>query len=291
MHLLVRATERLGDAIHHERRFAHTITALRITVVISTYNRVQSLRTTLDALRHQRHQDFEVVVVNGPSDDGTAALLAERADALRVVDCPERRVGVSRNLGVDAAAGEVVALIDDDAVPEPRWLVDLEAAYDSERVGGAGGRVLDGTGVLTQYRYAVCDRIGRTDFDARPPFDDATRPGADPFVYFQGTNGSYRRSALEAIGGFDEHLLNYYDDVDVCAQIIDLGLELRPLDGAVVHHHKLPSAHATRSLRADGRPRLLRPAGGRRPPVARRGLRRARRPPRRARGAGAVRRG
>lgn len=215
---------------------------MRISVVISTYNRAQSLRTTLDALRHQRHRDFEVVVVDGPSDDGTKELLAERSGALRIVACPERMIAVSRNLGVDAAAGEVVAMIDDDAVPEPRWLADLAAAYENDRVGGAGGRVLDGSGVRIQYRYAVSDRVGRTDFDAQPPFGDAaSRPGADPFVYFQGTNLSFRRDALEAVGGFDEHLGNYYDDVEVCARVLDAGFELRALEGAVVHHGKLPS--------------------------------------------------
>lgn len=180
--------------------------ALRISVVINTYNRAESLRTTLDALRHQHHTDFEVVVVNGPSDDGTAALLEERAGDVRVVDCPERNLAVSRNLGIDATAGEVVAFIDDDAIPEARWLADLAEAYDSERVAGAGGLTLDNTGVRAQYRYSLCDRIGKTDFDARPPFVAENQPGADPFVYLQGTNCSFRRSALEAIGGFDEEI-------------------------------------------------------------------------------------
>ena len=214
---------------------------MRISVVISTYNRVQSLRTTLDALRYQRHRDFEVVVVNGPSDDGTAELLAERAGELRVVEYPERRLSVSRNLGIDAAAGEVVAFIDDDAVPEPRWLADLAAAYDDPAVGGAGGLTLDATGVRAQYRHALCDRIGRTDYDT-PPGPEATAPGADPFLYLQGTNCSFRRSALEQAGGFDEHIEYTYDDVEICARVIDCGFALRQLDGAVVHHHQLPSS-------------------------------------------------
>ena len=210
-------------------------------MVISTFNRVQSLRTTLDALRYQRHRDFEVVVVNGPSDDGTGELLSQRGDELRVVHCTERRLAVSRNLGIDAAAGEVVAFIDDDAVPEPGWLADLADAYVGDSVGGAGGLVLDDSGVLAQYRFSLCDRIGRPDFDSRPPFDAFVASGADPFVYLQGTNCSFRRSALEAVGGFDEHIAYNYDDVEICARVLDLGLELRPLEGAVVHHHLLPS--------------------------------------------------
>jgi len=214
--------------------------------VINTYNRAASLRTTLEALRHQTYREFEVVVVDGPSDDGTPELLAARAGAVRAVDCPERNLSVSRNLGIDAAAGEVVAFVDDDAIPEARWLEDLAAAYTSPRVGGAGGLTLDNTGVRVQYRYSVCNRIGLTDFDQRPPFDCHNRPGADPFVYLQGTNCSFRRTALVDVEGFDEEIEYNYDESEVCSRIIDSGLELRPLENAVVHHHFLPS-HMRRS--------------------------------------------
>lgn len=242
----MRAAELLGDAVDDERRFARhaadpRIPGLRFSVVINTYNRAASLRVTLDALRHQTHDDFEVVVVDGPSDDGTDALLAERAGAIRAVTTPERNLAKSRNLGIDAAAGEVVAFIDDDAVPEARWLEQLAAAYDDPGVGGAGGLTLNPGGVHPQYRYSVCDRIGRTDFDRTPPFAAENLSGADPFVYLQGTNCSFRRAALERIEGFDEEIEYNYDEAEVCAAVIDAGMPLRALADAVVHHKFLPS--------------------------------------------------
>ncbi len=213
----------------------------RISVVICTYNRAESLRVTLDALRWQTHPDFEVVVVNGPSDDGTAALLRERADAVRVVETQLRRLCVSRNLGIAAAAGDVIAFVDDDAVPEPRWLADLAAAYEDPEVGGAGGLTLDATGVRTQYRYSVCSRLGHPDFDRRPPLDEYNRPGADPFLYMQGTNCSFRRTVLQQVGGFDEDIVSVYDESEVCSRVLDAGHRLAALESAVVHHHTLPS--------------------------------------------------
>ena len=214
---------------------------MKVSVVINTYNRAPSLRAVLDALRQQTHDDFEVIVVNGPSSDGTAELLEERAGDLRVVACPETHLAKSRNLGIDAAAGDVVAFIDDDAIPEPDWLTELAAAYDDERVGGAGGLTLDATGVRVQYRYSLCDRVGRTDYDQTPPFDDNVRPGADPFVYLQGTNCSFRRTALEEIRGFDEEIEYNYDESEVCLQMVDHGWKLQPLAGAAVHHKFLAS--------------------------------------------------
>lgn len=213
---------------------------MRISVVINTYNRAASLDTALDALRHQRHNDFEVVVVNGPSEDATDDVLA-RYERVRVVRCPDVHLSKSRNLGIDAAAGEIVAFLDDDAVPEPAWLQDLETAYVDDHLGGAGGLVLDHTGVGVQYRYSTCNRMGLTDFEGDPPFNESSVPGADPFVYLQGTNASFRRTALEQVSGFDEEIEYNYDEVELCLQLIDAGWRLEPLSGAVVHHKFLPS--------------------------------------------------
>ncbi len=212
----------------------------RVSVVINTYNRGLSLRNTLDALRYQTHDSFEVIVVNGPSTDATEQVLADYPDA-RTARCPEVHLSKSRNIGIDAATGEIVAFIDDDAVPEATWLHELVAAHDTPRVGGAGGVTFDHTGFQYQYEYSVCDRLGNTRFDVRPPLDAYSVPGADPFIYLQGTNCSFRRSCLVEIGGFDEEIEYYMDEVDVCRRIIDLGYLLRPLSGAAVHHKYLAS--------------------------------------------------
>jgi glycosyltransferase involved in cell wall biosynthesis/GT2 family glycosyltransferase len=214
---------------------------MRVSVVINTYNRGKSLRTTLGALRYQTHDAFEVVVVKGPCTDDTDAVLREFAGMVRVAECAEVHLSKSRNLGIDAASGEVVAFIDDDAIPEPAWLAELVAAYDAEHVGGAGGVVYDHTGFALQYQYSVCDRVGGNSFDVKPPFDQYTCRGADPFVYLQGTNASFRRKCLVEIGGFDEEIEYYLDEVEVCMRVIDAGYELRPLANAAVHHKYLAS--------------------------------------------------
>lgn len=221
---------------------------MRISVVISTLNRADSLRVTLAALRFQRHRDFEVVVVEGPSDIGRGQVASEQQQWVRRVSCAEANLARSRNLGIAAASGEIVAFVDDDAVPEPRWLAELAAAYEDERVAGAGGIVFDKTGMRLQYEYALCDRLGRPSFDCRLPRPRETLPGADPLLYLQGTNMSFRREVLVALGGFDEELKYLYDDVDVCLRMIDAGAHLVALDGAAVHHRCLASP----VRRADG---------------------------------------
>lgn len=212
---------------------------MRASVVINTYNRAASLPTTLEALKLQTFADFEVIVVNGPSTDDTESVLAAWADSIRAIRCPAARLSDSRNLGVEAARGDVVAFIDDDAIAEPEWLERIMAAYDSERVGAVGGYVWDDTGFAFQWRHATCDRLGRVRSYAAPPPAECATAGADPFVYTQGTNCSYRRTALLRVGGFDEALEHYYDDAEISMRILDLGYELKILPNALVHHKSL----------------------------------------------------
>ena len=60
---------------------------------------------------------------------------------IKVGQCPEVNISKSRNMGIALAAGEIIAFIDDDAVPEPDWLDDLAAEYDDSIVGAVGGKV------------------------------------------------------------------------------------------------------------------------------------------------------
>jgi len=214
---------------------------VKFSVVVNTVNRADSLRRTLDALRWQTHNSFEVIVVNGPSTDTTEQVLDDFADCVRLGSCNTLNLSKSRNVGITLASGDVVAFIDDDAVPEPDWLEDLDRAYADENVAGAGGIVFDHTGCALQYEYSVSDRIGRTRFDIRPPLSLYNIAGAEPFLYLQGTNMSFRRSSLVEIGGFDEEIEYNFDEVDVCLELIDRGYKLSALAGAAVHHKYLAS--------------------------------------------------
>jgi glycogen synthase len=215
---------------------------LRVSVVINTFNRCGGLATTLAALRRQNYPHFEIIVVNGPSTDGTARLLESHRASLRVGTCAQRNLSVSRNVGIAMAAGELVAFIDDDAVPDENWLLDAVGAFDDEGVAGAGGFVYDQTGYQLQYRYSLADRLGRGIFNVVEPVgEDFCYPGAVIYPYLQGTNAVFRRSSLVEVGGFDEEYDYYLDETDLCLRLIDAGFLLRQLSNSFVYHRFLPS--------------------------------------------------
>lgn len=222
-----------------------TIGAARptVSVVINTLNRRDHLERTLLALRDQTYHAFEVVVVDGPSVDGTSEMLQRFAGTARVDSCAEANLGVSRNRGVALSAGEVVAFIDDDAIPPTDWLERLVEAYlDDPELAAVGGPVFDVPNGRIDWSLCTCDRLGSPVLDSDGPIDRYLGRGADPFVYLAGCNMSFRRNALDAIGGFNSLLAYGYDDVEVCGRLVDRGMRIALVDDAVVRHERAPSA-------------------------------------------------
>ena len=217
---------------------------MRVSVIIITYNRIETLPSALDALRSQTYPEFEVIVVNGPSDDGTTAYLELQGGQIKSATCVERNIGRSRNIGVELAAGEIVAFIDDDAVPSEHWIEKLVAAYGNPLTAGAGGPVFDLRYDRIVWRICACSRFGDFVTDAAPPISTYLGKNADPFLYLAGCNMSFRRSVLAGAGGFNEHLTYGYDDVDICRHLVDAGHDIAFVDDALVYHR--PMANAVR---------------------------------------------
>jgi glycosyltransferase involved in cell wall biosynthesis/GT2 family glycosyltransferase len=211
-----------------------------VSIVVNTYNRADSLRTTLESFRRLTYEPFEVVVVNGPSTDHSDAVIRSFGDEVKHLTCPEANLCKSRNIAIEGAAGEVLAFIDDDAIPEPHWLEDLIGGFDDPDVAGVGGLVLDHTGFALQSGFGMCDRMGfNQQFTA--PTGHLSFPGADPFPHLQGGNAAMRRDVLVELGGFDEEIEYYLDETDLCLRVLDAGYELRQVHRAAVHHKFLAS--------------------------------------------------
>ncbi len=113
-----------------------------VSIIINTYNRGAHLKRLLDALARQTYDNFEVIVVNGPSPDHTKDVIREYRKAIRSYKCPVVNLSVSRNIGIRKAAGEIIAFIDDDAVSQDtRWIENAVQHFEDDKVGIAGGTV------------------------------------------------------------------------------------------------------------------------------------------------------
>lgn len=160
---------------------------MEISVVVPTLNGRRQLVGCLDALR-DRLPAVEVVVVNGPSTDGTSGMLHERPDVDVLVEIADRNINVARNAGLEVARGDVVALLDQGHRIEDGWAGAIEAgiAAGGDAITGPTHRPIRG-GVTTEAR------------------EHRTIAGRE-VTYFNGGNVALSREAIDDLDGFDEYL-------------------------------------------------------------------------------------
>ncbi len=216
------------------------------SIIVNTYNRASYLKRLLAALEHLSYSAFEVVVVNGPSTDGTAELLQEYEGRIKIIDCPVANLSASRNLGIAAAASEIVLFIDDDAWPcSPDWLeryIALLQADPEGQIGAASGPVLHRDTELYEFRGGATSHYGLQAF-----YDEEERgelaPDGTPWTKrVVGCNCAFRRVALQRVGGFDEYFRYRYDDSDICIRLACRGYLTVHLPDASVRHSAASSA-------------------------------------------------
>lgn len=222
---------------------------MKASVVINTYNRARYLANAVHSIGTQSFADVELIVVNGPSTDDTTSVLAamrERGYQFKLLDCASRNLSESRNIGIAAAAGDVVLFIDDDAVAHPRWVERIMRPYLDESVGAVGGFTIDHTGMAYQCCYTVCDLLGNATFLST--LDPARLLEAGTgfrFPSLLGTNCSFRRAHLFKIGGFDEVFAYLLDETDVCLRLFQARRRIVTVPDALVLHKYAPSQTRT----------------------------------------------
>ncbi len=159
---------------------------MELSTVVTTLNGREQLVSCLDALA-EHVPAAEVIVVNGPSVDGTTGYVREREDVDVLVEIDERNINSARNAGIRRARGDVLALLTYDHAVESGWVDAVADGLErDDAVTGPTHRQLE-TGIGTEYSE-VRTIAGRE------------------IQYFNGGNVAFHRTAIEAIDGFDELL-------------------------------------------------------------------------------------
>ncbi|MCI8443188.1 MAG: glycosyltransferase [Provencibacterium sp.] len=205
-----------------------------VSIVICTYNRAPFLQRTLHSLRKLHYRNFEVVVVNGPSTDHTGQVLEMYRDTIKIGENSRQNLSVSRNIGIALSSGEIIAFIDDDAIPDKMWLDDIVSMYEDPAVGGAGGMVFGPGDDHFQFENGYVDIWG--DADVHCLDADFNDPDGDRYNMMLGTNCTFLRKALLETGGFDEYYDYFQDEADMCLRVVRAGYKIRNHKRAYIHH-------------------------------------------------------
>jgi glycosyltransferase involved in cell wall biosynthesis len=199
------------------------------SVILCVRNGAATLAAQLEALSAQHcAAGWELVVVDNGSTDATREIVErwrDRVPRLRVVAAPERPgLAYARNVGANAAEGEVLAFCDADDVADPGWLAGLLAgSRGADLVGGRLELELLNPPLARKWR-AMSD-------------EDQRRPSALGYLHYaMGANFAVRRSVYHSVGGCDESFLTCGDDVDLSWRIQRAGGSLAFCEDAVMHY-------------------------------------------------------
>jgi len=208
---------------------------LDLTVVIPAYNVADTLAAELDALLAQEWDgEWEILVVDNRSTDGTATLVEEYAakhPRVRMVAAPDRAgLCYSRATGIEHAASDNIAICDGDDIVGPRWVSAMGDALREHRVvTGPVETELLNPSWLFQAR-------GRLDMDK-------CRTWYDLFPVVGGGNLGIRRDVFEEVGLFDEHYTGS-EDHEFSLRLWQYGVPIYFEPDALLHYRYRASARA-----------------------------------------------
>ena len=218
-----------------------------ISAIICTHNREQYLGLAIDSLLQQDFSDFEIIVVDNASTDGTRQVVESRLPnpKLRYIYEPVTGLSVARNTGAKNSQSPIIAYLDDDAIATPQWLRVLYSAYENHpKLAIAGGKVtlIWPEGIIPPPWLSdnLAGNLG--EYNLGDQWVEIQNPGLTP----RGLNYSIRRSFLEKIGGFDVNLgrvgkrLLSNEELQMTELALEQGWQVAYVPEALVAHHVAP---------------------------------------------------
>jgi glycosyltransferase involved in cell wall biosynthesis len=199
----------------------------KVSVVVCAYNAERTMRRCLESLRSLDYPNFEVIVVDDGSSDATAQIAAEFPE-FRLIRQPNKGLSAARNVGLQAAVGELVAYTDSDCVVDPHWLSFTVRSMMEGGLDGCGG---PNYGPHEEGWVEGC-------VAASPGAPSHVLIGDERAEHLAGCNMVFRKLALEEVGAFDPQFSAAGDDVDICWRLIDAGYVLGYCPSAFVWHFR-----------------------------------------------------
>lgn len=214
--------------------------APKVSVVVLSHRRPHLLPRVVHGIAQLDYPNFEVVVVGDQNSIEDYGLPSEWAARIRYAKLQDQNICKSRNIGLTLSSGEIVAFIDDDAVPEPNWLSELVVPFQTEAVAAVAGAVRGANGLRMEWTGGWFDRASReTPTDWTKGIKIASSRSQiknSRFLALMGVNTAFRRDAVVSVGGFDEAYQYYLDETDLALRLARAGWAAAYVAEAEVHH-------------------------------------------------------
>jgi len=209
-----------------------------ISVIVLNYNGKGFLNSCLSSLASQTYSDFEVIVVDNGSRDGSPEYIEENYPWVRLAKNDEN-LGFAggTNVGIRAAKGEFIITLNNDSRADSRFIEELIKPMADPEVGVCAAKMLFPDGRINS--AGICISRSGAAWD-RGMFE----PDRGQYEFVEEVFGAcagaalYRREMLDEIGLFDEDFFLYLEDVDLAFRARLAGWKCLYVPGArVIHHH------------------------------------------------------
>jgi len=200
---------------------------MKVSVIIPAHNAAQTIEECIEALLNQSvpREEYEVIVVDDGSIDGTAALA--QSQGVRVITQPHHGPAAARNAGAEQATGEILLFTDADCVPAPTWIEEMTRPFSDPEVVGVKGTY------LTQQRELMA-RFVQIEYE-----DKYDRMAQQERIDFVDTySAGYRRDVFLANGGFNTTFPTAsVEDQELSFRLARKGYRMVFAPKARVYHH------------------------------------------------------
>jgi GT2 family glycosyltransferase/glycosyltransferase involved in cell wall biosynthesis len=212
-----------------------------VSVVIVNYRGTDDTCAALAALEDIRwpRERLEVIVVDNGSADGSVERITEQHPGVVMLALEENRgFAAGCNVGAQAASGQYIAFLNNDARPDREWVRAAADALDRDgSIACVASKVLDWDGELVDFVDAGLGFYGHGFKIHAGERDDPAYDSEADVLFASGAAMVVRASSFRAVGGFDERYFLFFEDVDLGWRFWLLGSRVRYVPSSLVFHH------------------------------------------------------
>ncbi len=210
---------------------------MKLSVIVASYKRPDFLVKCIDSFSAQTRKPDEFIVVIRPEDTESEKVINERLSNVKKVYVREPGVVLAENAGLQAASGDIICFIDDDAIAESHWLERIEQRYQDKTIGAVGGPVIRMVNDQPIIKY--CRHWRKIFWFGLNVGDSESIPKNLQEVHaLRGCNMSFRKELMKP---FDTNLRGYWRfEDDETMIVIEKGYKAVCDPDILVYHYAAP---------------------------------------------------
>lgn len=201
----------------------------KVSVVILNYNGLSFLRGCLKTVRSQMYKNIEIIVVDNNSTDGSQRYVRRQSDVVLIENPENYGYARANNIGVKKATGEFVLILNNDTELSPNTIEELVNCYEEKSILSPLQLNLKNK----HKREVLCLGMGVDIFGY--PYDIKLNP--NKIFYADGAAIFMKKKDFVKIGGFDEKLFIFYEDIDLCWRAQLFGMRIKPCITSPLYHY------------------------------------------------------